>query len=146
MAEYEPNDEAKIFIQAYDAALHKTVSEGNSSIRSLSGKAAMKIETLSPDHAHPTGCVAFSVSSAVSVFIHVRDRVNLDKEITKATTKLEKARAAVQKQRKLVSDPTYVEKVAVATQDADKKKLADLENEANGFETTIEQSKQLKLE
>jgi valyl-tRNA synthetase len=36
--------------------------------------------------------------------------------------------------------------VAVATQDADKKKLADMESEANGFETTIEQFKQLKLE
>ncbi|KAK3938615.1 tRNA synthetases class I-domain-containing protein [Diplogelasinospora grovesii] len=146
MAEYAPKDEAEIFIQAYDAASHKTVSEEKSSIRSLSGKGAIKIEILSPDHARPTGCVAFPVSSAVSVFIHVKDRVNLDEEITKATKKLEKARAAVQKQRKLVSDPAYVEKVAVATQDADKKKLADLESEANGFETTIKQFKQLKLE
>jgi valyl-tRNA synthetase len=146
MAEYAPKEEAKIFIQAYDAASHKTVSEEKSSIRSLSGKGAMKIEILSLDHARPTGCVAFPVSSAVSVFIHVKDRVNLDEEITKATKKLENARAAVQKQRKLVSDPAYVEKVAVATQDADKKKLADLESEANGFETTIEQFKQLKLE
>jgi valyl-tRNA synthetase len=86
------------------------------------------------------------VSSAVSVFIHLQDRVDLDEEITKAAKKLEKAQAAVQKQRKLVNDPAYVEKVAVATQDADKKKLADMESEAHGFETTIEQFKQLKLE
>jgi valyl-tRNA synthetase len=148
MAEYAPakDVEAQIFIQAYDAAPYKTVSEEKSSIRALSGKGAINIEILSPEHARPTGCVAFPVSSAVSVFIHVKDRVDLDEEITKAAKKLEKAQAAVQKQRKLVSDPAYVEKVAVATQDADKKKLADMESEANGFETTIEQFKQLKLE
>jgi valyl-tRNA synthetase len=148
MAEYAPakDVEAQIFIQAYDAAPYKTVSEEKSSIRALSGKGAINIEILSPEHARPTGCVAFPVSSAVSVFIHVKDRVDLDEEITKAAKKLEKAQAAVQKQRKLVTDPAYVEKVAVATQDADKKKLADMESEAHGFETTIEQFKQLKLE
>lgn len=150
MAEYAPNkDEAKIFIQAYDAASHRTVFEEKSSIRSLCGKSAgMKIDIISSPghHARPAGCVAFPVSRAVSVFIHVKGRVDLDEEIAKATRKLEKARAVVQKKRKLVSGPVYMEKVAVATQYADKKKLADLESEANGFEATIEQFKQLKFE
>ncbi len=86
------------------------------------------------------------MSSAVSVFIYVKDRVNPDEEIAKATKKLEKAVAAARKQRKLISDPAYLEKVAIATQHADEKKLADLESEANGLEATIEQFKQLKLE
>lgn len=147
MARYAPkDDEAKIFIQAYDTASHRTVSEEKSSIRALCGKSATKIEIISLGHARPTGCVTFPVSSAASVFIYVKDRVNPDDEIAKATKKLEKTRAAVEKQRKLVSDPVYIEKVAVATQDADKKKLADLESEVNGFEATIEQFEQLKLE
>lgn len=63
----------------------------------------MNIQILSPDHARPSGCVAgaFPVYNAVSVFIHVKDRVDPDEEITNATKKLERARAAVQKQRKL---------------------------------------------
>lgn len=147
MAEYAPKyGEANIFIQAYETASHKTISEEKSSIRSLSGKGTLNIEILSPDHDRPAGCVAFPVSSAVSVFIHVKGRVNLDEEISKASKKLEKAHAAVLKQRKLISDPTYREKVAVATQDADRKRLADLESEADGFATTIEQFKTLKLE
>ncbi|KAI9149980.1 valyl-tRNA synthetase [Paramyrothecium foliicola] len=146
MAEYGPKDEAKIFIQAYDAASHKTILEEKSSIRSLSGRGVMHIEIVSPEHARPLGCVAFSVSSAISVFIHVKDRVDLDEEITKATKKLEKARAAVQKQRRLVGDPTYVEKVAIATQEADNKRFADLESEADGFEATIKQFQQLQIE
>jgi valyl-tRNA synthetase len=148
MAEYAPakDIEAKIFIQCHDAASHKTVSEEKSSIRSLSGKGAMTIDILAPDHPRPTGCVAFPVSSAVSVFIHVKGRVSLDEEIGKATKKLEKARAAVQKQRKLLNDPVYAEKVAVATQDADRKKLTDLESEEKSLETTIEQFERLKVE
>jgi valyl-tRNA synthetase len=146
VAEYAAKDKAKIFIHAYDAASHKTVSEEKSSIISLSGKGAMEIEILSPNDTRPTGCVAFPVSSAVSVFIYVKDRVDFDEEITKATKKLEKTRAAVQKQHKLIYDPAYLEKAAVATQNAERKKLADLESEANGLETTIEQFKQLKLE
>ncbi|KAL7928727.1 tRNA synthetases class I domain-containing protein [Trichoderma chlorosporum] len=146
VAEYASKDEPKIFIQAFDEASHKTVAEEKSSIRSLSGKRVTEIEILSPSHARPAGCVAFPVSSAVSVFIYVKDSVNFDEEISKASKKLEKARAAVQKQSKLIQDPAYIEKVAVGTQLADKKKLADLESEANGFEITIEQFKQLKLE
>lgn len=146
VAEYSSKDEAKIFIQAYDAASHRTVSEQKSSIRSLSGKRAMEIEVLSLNHARPAGCVAFGVSSAVSVFILVKDRVNLDEEISKARKKLEKTRAAVQRQQKLLQDPVYLRKVALATKNGDERRLADLESEANGLETTIEQFKQLKLE
>ncbi|KAL2192998.1 tRNA synthetases class I-domain-containing protein [Corynascus similis CBS 632.67] len=146
MAEYAPKEKAKVFIHAHNATSHKTVSEEKSSIESLSGKFAAEIEILSPGHARPAGCVAFPVSSAVSVLIHVADRVNFDEEIAKATKKLEKARAAVQKQDKLINDPTYLKKANVVTQDADRAKLADLESEAKGLEATIEQFKQLKLE
>ncbi|KAK4099172.1 hypothetical protein N658DRAFT_517593 [Parathielavia hyrcaniae] len=151
MAEYAPakkdaDAEVDIFIQGHDAASYGTVSEERSSIRSLSGKGAMTIEVLSPKQARPAGCVAFSVSSAASVFLHVKGRVDPDEEIAKAAKKLEKAHATVQKQRKLVNNPQYAEKVAVATQDFERTKLVDLESEAWGFETTIEQFRQLKLE
>lgn len=147
MVEYAAKDqEAKIFVHASEADSHKTAAKEISSIRSLSGKGPMTIEVLSPEDARPAGCVAFPVSSAISVFIHVKGRVDLDEEINKAKKKLDKAQGAVQKQRKLITDPVYVEKVAVATQDADKKRLADLETEASSAETTIKQFEQLKLE
>ncbi len=146
MAEYAPKDKARIFIHAYNATSHKTVFEEKTSIQSLSGKFAAESEILSPAHARPAGCVAFPVSSGVSVLIHVADRVDVDEEIAKATKKLEKARVAVQKQNKLINDPVYLEKANVVTQDADRTKLADLESEATGLEATIEQFRQLKLE
>ena len=146
MAEYAPKDKARIFIHAHNETSHKTVSEEKSSIQSLSGKLATEIDILSPTDARPAGCVSFLVSSAVSVLIHVADRIDFDEEIAKATKKLEKARVAVEKQQKLINDPEYLQKANVVTQDADKTKLADLESEASGLEATIEQFKQLKLE
>lgn len=146
MASYAPKNEATIFLQAHDISAHKIVSQEKSSIRSLSGKGLMKIEAMGPGEERPVGCVAFPVSSAVSVFMHVKGRIDLDDEITKANKKLDKARTAVQKQRKLVLDPTYRDKVAAATQEADRKRLNDLESEMKGFEATIEQFEALKLE
>lgn len=116
------------------------------SIKSLSGKGVTSIDVLSSDKPRPQGCVAFPVGSNAAVFLHVKGLVDLDAEITKAAKKLEKTRANIDKQRKMVTDPGYLEKVAVATQQQDKQKLVDLETEAKGFEGTIEQFKQLKLE
>jgi valyl-tRNA synthetase len=49
-------------------------------------------------------------------------------------------------QHKLIYDSKYLEKANIVTQDGDRRKLAVLESEANSFETTIEQFRQLKLE
>ncbi|KAH9902207.1 tRNA synthetases class I-domain-containing protein [Xylariomycetidae sp. FL2044] len=146
MAEYALKDEAKVFVQAYDDTAHSTAKEQLLSIKSLSGKGVTNIDVLSGADARPAGCVAFPVSSAAAVFLHVKGRVDLDSEIAKAAKKLDKARAAIARQQKLVSDPGYQQKVAAHLQDADRKKLGDLESEAKGFEGTIEQFEGLKLE
>lgn len=104
------------------------------------------IEVIPGSDARPAGCVAFPVSSAAAVFLHVKGRVNLDDEISKANKKLDKTRAAINKQQKLLADPGYQQKVAAALQEADKKRLADLESEANSFTQTIRQFESLKLE
>ncbi|KAH8675652.1 tRNA synthetases class I-domain-containing protein [Xylariales sp. PMI_506] len=146
MAEYALKDEAKVYVQAYDETAHKTAVEQVQSIKSLSGKGVTAIEVLSGSDARPTGCVAFPVSSAAAVFLHVKGRVDIDNEIGKATKKLEKTQAAIKKQEKLLADPGYQQKVAMALQEADKKKLGDLQSEATGFEGTIKQFEALKLE
>ena len=70
----------------------------------------------------------------------------MDGEIDKAKKKLEKTNQAMGKQRKIISDPGYKTKVAAETQEADKKKLDDLDSEAKHLEDTIAQFGQLKLE
>ncbi|KAI0116842.1 tRNA synthetases class I-domain-containing protein [Daldinia grandis] len=146
MSEYALKDEAKVFIQTYDDTAYQTAVDQVQSIKSLSGKGVTGIEVISGSNTRPAGCVAFPVSSAAAVFLHVKGRVDIDDEISKANKKLDKTRAAITKQQKLLADTNYQQKVAAALQEADKKKLADLESEAKGFEGTIKQFEGLKLE
>ncbi|KAI3323443.1 tRNA synthetases class I-domain-containing protein [Xylariaceae sp. AK1471] len=146
MAEYALKDEAKVFIQTYNETAYQTATEQIQSIKSLSHKGVTSIEVIPGSQSRPAGCVAFPVSSAAAVFLAVKGRVDIDNEIAKATKKLDKTRAAIAKQQKLLADPAYQEKVAATLQDADRKKLTDLESEANGFEGTIKQFEGLKLE
>ena len=52
----------------------------------------------------------------------------------------------MQKQRKILDDPNYKTKVSQELQEQEKAKLKDLESEQKGFEETIKQFEQLKLE
>ncbi|KAI1847381.1 hypothetical protein JX265_005560 [Neoarthrinium moseri] len=146
MAEYALKDEAKVYVQTYDETAHKTAVEQVQSIKSLSGKGVTSIEILSGSDSRPAGCVAYPVSSAATVFLHVKGRVDIDGEIDKATKKLQKTRAAIQKAEKLLNDPAYQQKADAALQENDRKRLGDLESEAKGFEGTIKQFEGLKLE
>ncbi|KAL8346179.1 hypothetical protein RB598_000197 [Gaeumannomyces tritici] len=146
MAEYALKDKAQVFIQAYNETSLKTAQEELQSIKSLSGKGVTSVEVIKGEAGRPAGCVVFPVSAGVAVFLHVKGRVDIDTEIAKATKKLEKTGAQVERQRKLVSDPMYMEKVAAELQKSDWKKLVDLESEADGFKATIKQFENLKLE
>ena len=101
---------------------------------------------LSGADSRPPGCVAFSVSASAAVFLHVKGRVDINGEIQKATKKLDKMRTAIEKQNKILGDPAYTQKVSQELQEAEKKKLADLETERKAFEETIKQFEALKLE
>jgi valyl-tRNA synthetase len=124
----------------------ETARKESASIKSLSGKGVKEIEVLGPDAPRPAGCVAFPVSSLAAVFLYVKGRVDMDAEIAKAQKKLDKTKTVIDKQRKIFDDPSYKEKVSEAVQESDRKRLLDLESEARGFEGTIKQFEQIKLE
>ncbi|KAI0482352.1 tRNA synthetases class I-domain-containing protein [Xylariaceae sp. FL0804] len=147
--------EGKVFIQTHNETAHRTAREQVQSIRALGHKGVEGIEVLGPANGagaaaeqqqRPAGCVAFSVSSAAAVFLHVRGRVDPDAEIAKAEAKLTRARTAVTRLEKLVGAPGYRAKSSADVQDNDRRKLADARSEAEGFEGTIRQFEALKLE
>jgi valyl-tRNA synthetase len=135
-----------VSIQTYDDASLKTAREELQSIKSLSGKGVTSVEVIDAAAGRPAGCVVWPVSAGAAVFLHVKGRVDIDAEIAKAAKKLEKTGQQIERQRKLISDPKYIEKVLAELQEADKKKLTDLESEAAGFQATIKQFEDLKLE
>jgi valyl-tRNA synthetase len=88
----------------------------------------------------------FPVSSKAAVFLHVKGRVDIDGEIQKASKKLDRTRMGIERQRKILDDPAYKEKVSQELQEVEKKKLADLETEQRALDETIKQFETLKLE
>lgn len=145
-SEYAIKENGEIIIQAYDSKTLATVQEQIASITSLSGKTVSKVDIIGPDAPRPSGSVAYPVSTVASVFLHVKGRVDIDAEITKAQKKMAKADAVVQKQEKLLADPKYTDKVSAEVRDADEKKLAEAQQEVRSFEETIKQFGQIKLE
>lgn len=124
----------------------KTCNAEVASIKSLSGKSVKTMHVIGPDAPRPAGCVAYPVSTSVAVFLHVKGRVDMDAEISKAQKKLKKAKMSIQKQEKILFDPGYIEKVSAAVREGDEQRLADAKQEAISFEETIKQFEQLKLE
>jgi valyl-tRNA synthetase len=122
------------------------VTAQTQSIKSLCGKGVSTISIIPSTEPRPAGCVVFSVSSSAAVFLHVKGRVDIDGEISKAAKKLERTRNGLEKQRKIVEDPKYQERVSKELQEVEKRKLGDLETEERGFVETIKQFEQLKLE
>jgi valyl-tRNA synthetase len=116
------------------------------SIRSLCGKGVTSISILSSTDSRPSGCVVFAVSSSAAVFLHVKGRVDIDGEIAKASKKLEKTMLGIERQKKILADEGYREKVAPELQVVEERKLGDLEVERKGFEETIKQFEGLKVE
>lgn len=145
MAEYAIKDDGRLFVQTHTPSAHATASASVPSIRSLSGKGVASISILSSSDAKPSGCVVASVSSSASVFLHVKGRVDADAEIAKAQAKMARASEGAKRQKKILEDPAYKEKVGEELQEVERRKLRDLESECREFEGSIAQFEELKL-
>lgn len=90
ISEYGIKENAITFVQALDESTHKVLSLPTSLpiLRSLALKTKSDINVLSPSDAASTGYAIYTVSSPVTVFPELKDRVDIDKGIIKARTKL----------------------------------------------------------
>ncbi|KAH9205520.1 valyl-tRNA synthetase-like protein [Leptodontidium sp. 2 PMI_412] len=139
LSEYSLKEDGRVFVQTYTPTAHETVTAQIQSIRSLSGKGIASMSILTATDSRPSGCVAFSISTDAAVFVHVKGRVDVDHEITKATKKLGKTKLGIEKQLKILNDESYNEKVSKEVQQAEESKLKDLETQGKALEETITQ-------
>ncbi|TVY41255.1 Valine--tRNA ligase, mitochondrial [Lachnellula subtilissima] len=96
--------------------------------------------------ARPAGCVVFSVSYSAAVFLFVKGRVDIDSEIAKASKKMSGADKGIEKQKKILADEGYREKVSEELQAVERAKLRDFEVERDALAETIGQFERLRLE
>jgi valyl-tRNA synthetase len=146
-AEYSFKENASTYILPLNDAAHNTLQAQTSlpSIRSLVGKTVSEVKILSPSDPAPTGCAVYTVGTAATVYLNVKGRIDIDKEITKAQDRLKKATETVEKQKK-VMDADWEAKVSDAVREQEKEKLKAAETESRNWEASIEQFEKLKLE
>ncbi|KAF2750725.1 valyl-tRNA synthetase-like protein [Sporormia fimetaria CBS 119925] len=146
-SEYAIKDSATTFIQPLDQKAHSILQTPTSrpSIVSLAGKVIQDTTILPLDDAAPTGCAVYTVGSSATVFLDIKGRIDIDKEIQKAKERLAKANEAAEKQRKIM-DAEWEEKVSPAVQEVEREKLRAVETEARNWEGSLRQFESLKLE
>jgi valyl-tRNA synthetase len=135
-----------VFVQTHTAAAYNTLTAQLQSIESLAGKGVSEITILDVGAARPGGCVAFPVAADAAVLLHVKGRVDIDAEISKATTKLHRVNNNINSQNQILSTQGYIEKATKEVLEADQRKLIDLEAERDSLQATLEAFERLKLE
>lgn len=76
----------------------------------------------------------------------MKGRVDIDGEISKASKKLDKNKQGIERQKKILSDEGFKEKVSKELQAVEEGKLGDLEVERKALEETIKQFEEIKLQ
>lgn len=147
-SEYAIKQSGKTFIQSLDASTHDVLSASTSlpSLRSLTGKTVSTIEIIAPNAAAPTGCAVYTVGSTATVFLDVKGRIEIDKEISKAQERLKKANETVDKQKKIMGVDNWEEKASDVVKEAEREKLKAAEVDGANWQKTLEQFEKLKLE
>ncbi|KAF2204598.1 valyl-tRNA synthetase-like protein, partial [Delitschia confertaspora ATCC 74209] len=146
-AEYAIKDSGKTYIQPLDKDTHTLLSASTSlpSIRALTGKSISEITILSESDPSPTGCAVYTIGSSATAFLDIRGRVDIDKEISKAQERLKKASEVVQKQKKIMGEEGWEEKVSGAVKEMERERLRGAEVESRNWEMSIQQFERLKI-
>ena len=148
-AQYDIKESAEIHIKPQSKELETTCKDQLPSIKTLGGKPtygdSAVVTVLSPQDADPSGCIPQAVGTSAAVFLVVKDRVDIDKEIEKAKQRRDKANELVKKQQSLITGEGWG-KMKEDAQKTEKRRLEDAESEVALLESSVEQFERLKLE
>ena len=149
-AEYAIKESANIYIQLFTPQAHSTCEAQLPSIKSLAGKPMLgsgaSIQLLEAKGARPAGCVVQAVNANAACYLLVKGRVDIDAEIGKAKTRLEKASKAVDKQRKVIEGLEKALKWEGELAETESRRLEDAKREVGVLEGSVSQFERLKLE
>lgn len=149
LSEYNVRSDGRAFIKAASAESLANINDQIQAIKTLSGKGLTEVQAVGPDAAEgtiPVGCAVYVLTSDLSVLLELGSRLtNIDAEIKKVQTKLQKSQGAVKKQQETMAKEGFEEKVSEVVLAAEKKKLADSQAAVENYEKTIEQFEKMKI-
>lgn len=86
----------------------------------------------------------YTVGASATVYLDVKGRIDIDKEITKAQDRLKKANETTVRQKKIM-DEEWEQKVSESVKETEREKLKAAEAEARNWQASIEQFEKLKI-
>lgn len=147
-ADYNIRSDGQAFVKVATAEGAAKVDSQLADIKTLSGKGIADVKVLGPDTdeaALPSGCAVYVVSADITVLLQVGSQIkDLDAEIKKITTKLQKTTVAITKQQEVLGREGF-DKVSDVVQEAEQKKLADYESAKQNYERTLEEFSKMKI-
>src|SRR5690606_8050737 len=118
-----------IFVKALSPAAFEKARAQQHSMQALSGKMISEVHVVGPDAAEsevPRGCAVSVVSADIVVLLDVADRISdVDAEIKKVRTKMQKSQGVAQKQREVLGREGFEDKVSEVVRAGEQKKLED---------------------
>ena len=148
-AEYDIKESAQVYVKPNSTQAMTTCQQQLPSIKSLGGKVTFgstsSITVLSPHDPEPSGSIPQAVGTEAAVYLVVKGRVDIDKEIDKAKQRRDKANEVLKKQRKIL-DGNGWGKMKEEAQQVEKRKLESAESEVAILDGSIAQFERLKLE
>ena len=147
LSQYGFKEEGDITIQTYSDAALKTVTEQQTSLKSLGGKYCGYIEILPPstNASPPAGCALQSINADAAVYLKIVGRIDLSEELKKREKSLEDAKAKVDKSKKIMGGAGW-EKAGKGTREKEEEKLQDASREVERLEEAMRDLERLRME
>lgn len=148
-AEYGIRADGRAYIKAGTANGQTNASAQLPTIKALCGKGIDEVHLIGHEVANdalPKGCAVFVISSDIAVLLEVGSRLtDVDSEIVKLRTKLQKSHAVAEKLRELLSRDGFEENASDVVVSAEKKKLDDAQAATENYQRTLEEFEKLKI-
>ncbi|GAB1312199.1 Valine--tRNA ligase, mitochondrial [Madurella fahalii] len=148
-AEYGIRADGRAYVKAATANSQANASAQLPAIKALCGKGIDEVHLIGPEvgkDALPRGCAVFVISSDIAVLLEVGSRItDVDAEIVKLRSKLQKSRTAAEKSRELLSREGFEENASDVVVNVEKKKLEDAQAATENYQRTIEEFEKLKI-
>lgn len=144
LAQYGILKNGKVFIESSNAAFFETATSQKESIVSLI-KAIDEVNVVKASSDVPEGAVLQAVNPEVNVHVLVKGHVDIDSEISKTQSKLEKAQKTKEGIEKIMTSKDYEAKANDQAKASNKARFENTLAEIEGLEATIANLERLKL-
>jgi valyl-tRNA synthetase len=147
LSQYGFKEPGEIIIQTYSESALSSVTEQQTSLKSLGGKYCGDIGILPPSKGAtpPAGCALESISAEAAVYLKIVGRIDLGEEMKKRENNLEEAKSKVEKSKKTMAGVGW-EKASQVTREKEQEKLEDASKEVERLTEAMKDLERLKLE